>query len=339
VRRTLSQFPDVVKAEIDLKKQRAIVHVTPSFDQYVALEAAIQEGGGAIRMFHTRYLSPQPVYAALGVKGLDPEKLEHLEAKLKSVPGVRAAFIDPQRWYTNEHGLDVGGSVVFADPNPNLQPRLIQAARQAGFIFEPKMHEQDEAADRQWSELNHGLSGFLILLLTAFGILQLALRKPPALIKYGTVYAWVGLFLFLFIRGDDVFWPLGQRSWWEGFSETETIQHRIGIGLLIPVLLCDFWRVRKGWSLNPSFSRWGILAIGMIGSTMLYNHLHTTLEPAHYAMVERMNAEHVAMGTAVLLFAVSKFVWDTWQVPRRWGKYLWLIFLGILGVMLNLYVE
>src|SRR5262249_35599503 len=161
-------------------------------------------------MFHTRYLTPQPVYAIVAVRHRDSGKLDALQQRLQAVPGVRSAFIDPERWFTNENGLDVGGSVVFAEPSPELQPRLIHAAQQAGFIFEPKMHEQDEMADRQWSELNHGLSGLLLLILAMFGILQLTLREPPAFIKYGTVYVWVGLFLFLIIRSDPEYWPLGQ---------------------------------------------------------------------------------------------------------------------------------
>jgi hypothetical protein len=290
-------------------------------------------------MFHARYLTPQPVYATLAVKSRDAEKLDRLQQKLQAVSGVRSAFIDPERWFTNEKGLDVGGAVVFADPNPHLRQNLVWAAREAGFVFEPEMHEQDEVADRQWSELNHGLAGLFLLCVTALAILQAALSNPPAFIRYGTVYLWVGLFLFLFIRGDDIYWPLGQLSWWEGFREKETVQHRIGIGLLLPVIWGEYLRVRNGWRLNPSLTRWGVLAIGLIGSTMLYTNLHETLEPAHYAMVRRMNSEHVTMATTVLLFAVSKVVWDTWHLPRRWGQYLGLIFLGILGILLNLYVE
>jgi hypothetical protein len=59
VRRALNTFPEVVRAEIDLQNQQAVLQVRPSFDQYVALEEAVQEGGGAIRMFHTRLVMLQ----------------------------------------------------------------------------------------------------------------------------------------------------------------------------------------------------------------------------------------------------------------------------------------
>jgi hypothetical protein len=339
VRRTLSSFPDVVQAEVDLKKQQAFLQVRPSFDQYVALEEAVQEGGGAIRMFHTRYLIPQPVYACLGVMGLDADKLDRLEQRLKAVHGVRAAFIDEKRWYTNEQGLDVGGAVIFAEPNPRLEPALIRAAEAAGFVLEPRMHAADETAGRQWSEMNHAVAGLFLLFLTALAVLQIALPHPPAFVRYGTVWVWAAIFLFLFVRADADGWPLGPLSWWEGFRDRETLQHRLGIALLLPVMLGDFMRIRHGWTLNPSFTRWGILAIGAIGSGMLFTHLHTTLEPAHAAMIRRMNAQHLAMAAAVLGLAVSKFAWDTWRVPRGWGQYLWLLCLGFLGLLLNLYVE
>jgi hypothetical protein len=339
VRRTLNTFPEVIRAEVDLQKQQAVLQVRPSFDQYVALEEAVREGGGAIRMFQTRYRVPQPIYACLGVEGLDPDKLTRLEQKLKAVRGVRAAFVDQQRWYTNEQGLDVGGTVIFADPNPRLERALIRAAEEAGFVLEPTLHGPDEVADRQWSEMNHAVAGLLVLFLTAFAILQLALPQPPAFIRYGTVWVWVGLFLFLFVRADATSWPLGPLSWWEGLRDRETLQHRLGIGLFIPVILGDFLRLRRGGKLNASLTRWGVLAIGAIGSTMLFTHLHTTLEPAHAARVRRMNAEHLAMAAAIVGFAISKFVWDTWRVPHRWGQYLWLLCLGCLGLLLTLYVE
>ena len=82
-----------------------------------------------------------------------------------------------------------------------------------------------------------------------------------------------------------------------------------------------------------------MLAVGLGGSFMLFTHLHSSLDPAHYAMVVRMNAQHIAMATSALGFTLSKFAWDTWQVPRKWGQYVWLTFLGILGLILTLYVE
>jgi hypothetical protein len=45
-----------------------------------------------------------------------------------------------------------------------------------------------------------------------------------------------------------------------------------------------------GWGYD--ITGWGFLALGLIGSGMLFTHLHTTIEPAHEAMVRRMNAEH-----------------------------------------------
>jgi hypothetical protein len=338
VRRKLKQFPEIVQAEIDLKRQRGFFQALPTFDAYVALEHGMEDAGGAIHMFHPRYLVPRAYHAALGVKNHDQEKLDRLEARLKALPGVRTAIIDPDRWFTNEKGLDVGGAVVFADPSPPLEFLMIQEARNEGFLLETSDHDAGNS-DKEWSEMNHAFAGLCLLALAVCGMLQIGLRRPPWFIKYGTVLVWLALFVFLFICADRTSWPLGPISWWDGFRELDTAQHRIGIGLILVIAIGDFVRLKKGWSVNPALSRWGMLAVGLAGSIMLFTHLHTSLEPAHEKMVARMNAEHMAMAAAALLFSLSKFAWDAWRVPKRGGEYLWLGLLGVLGIILTMYVE
>ena len=339
VRRTLKRFPEIVKADISAQEQRATLWAKPSFNQWVALEHAIEDGGGFIKMFHPEYVVPQAYYATIGGRSRELEDVDRLQAKLQAVPGVRTALIDPERWFVNEKGLQIGGAVVFADRHPRLELGLINAAKEAGFLFEPKVHGHAADDHDEWSEMNHAFAGICLLFLAALGMLQLGLTRPPAWIRYGTVFIWLALFLFLFIRSDRNAWPLGKLSWWESFQEWDTAQHRLGIGLVLLIGFGDFLRIRKGWQVNPVLSRWTIFVIGVIGTTTLYMHRHETIDPEHYAMVARMNAQHVAMATTAGLFTLSKFAWDTWQVPRKGGQYVWLVFLGILGVLLALYVE
>jgi putative copper resistance protein D len=339
VRRTLSHFPGVVDAQVDLRKQQARLHVRPGFDQYRQLKQAVEAGGGEIQMFSASYVIPQPLYAALGVKDVAVEKMDRLRQRLQTVPGVRATIIDPNRWFTNENGLDVGGAAIFADPDPHVERDMTRAAEEVGFTLEPRMDGQRETQEREWSELNHRVAGLFLIFLAGLGLFQLGHPRPPRWIPSGTLVTWLGLFLFLLIRSDPEYWPIGKINWMEGFKDLESCQHRLGIGLLLPLMVGDFWRIRRGWKVNPALSRWGILAIAVIGGGMLFTHLHHTIDPAHTPMVRRMNLEHLGMATAVTLFGVSKFVWDTWKVPRGWGRSLWLIFLGILGLFLALYVE
>lgn len=348
----IKQFPEITRSDLDMKTGRLKMTAKPGFDQYVALQHSIEEAGGAIHMFDCRYVVPRAYYGMLGVKGRDADKAERLENSLRSIPGVRSVLIDPERWFVNEQGLDVGGFVIYADPNGKLEYSFKQKAKEAGYLLEMRDHGGGHGGggsgsslnpltfDRdQWSEMNHAFAGLCLLLLTAIGIMQIALPHPPTLVRYGSVIVWAILFVFLFIRSDRSSWPLGEIGWFESFRDWETAQHRLGQLLILLIGIGDFLRIRKGWKANPTFSRWGILALGVVGSGMLYTHLHTTIDPAHYAMVARMNFQHILMATAGLLFCLSKFAWETWRIPRRGGQYVWLGFLGLMGVILTLYVE
>jgi len=290
-------------------------------------------------MFHPKYLTPRAYYAMLGHQERTFENTEALQARLEAIPGVRSAIIDTERWFRNEKGLEVGGVVMFADFNPRIEIELARVAKETGWIVELRNHGHGAGDADEWSEMNHAFAGVCLLFLAVVGALQLALARPPWFIRYGSVIVWGLLFVFLFIRSDRGAWPLGPVGWFESFQEWDTAQHRVGQFLILLLGIGDFLRIRKGWSLNPALSRWGMLALGVVGSGMLFTHLHQTIDPAHYREVFRMNAQHIAMATAALLFAVSKFVWDTWKAPARGGQYLWLCFLGCMGLILTLYVE
>jgi hypothetical protein len=339
VRSKLERFPEIVSFDLDLSTGRATMEAEPTFYQYVALERAIGEAAGAIKMFHPSYLVPRAHYAMLGTDRLTQAGLEALRERLEAVPGVRVAVVDEDRWFINDAGLMVGGAVIFADRNPRLRLDLKRAAAEAGFVLEHRHHGDQAAEVEKWSMTNHAFAGLCLIFLAVLGMLQAGLASPPRWIRLGSPAIWLLLFVFLFIRADRSAWPLGEMGWWESFQDPEIAQHRLGIGLLGLVAMGDLFRVRSSMAVNPVLSRWGILLLGLVGSALLFRHQHHTLDPAHEWMVRRMNVQHLAMGSAGLLFALSKFAWDTWQIPRNWGRYLWLLFLMVLGILLNLYIE
>ena len=339
MRRKLKQFPEIVHSDLDVSTQRLKMRALPAFDQYVALEHNIEDGGGEIMMFHPRYITPRPYHATIGIRNHDLDKIEALKKRLQQVPGVRTVVVDAERWFTNPGGVDVGGAVVFADQNPRLELDLPSAAQEAGFIWEPKEHGHSSDDHDEWSEMNHAFAGLCLVLLSMLGMFQLALKDPPWIVRYGAPGIWLSLFVFLFIRSDRDAWPLGPLGWWESFRAWDTAQHRVGTGLILLIGIGDLLRIRKGLRVNPAFGKWGALTIGLGGSIMLYTHLHSTIDPTHFAMAWRMNVQHLMMATCALLISVTKFVWETWRQPRRGGEYVWLVWLMLLGVVLLLYVE
>jgi copper chaperone CopZ len=125
VQHALAQFPGILKPRFDVPREQVSLRVRPGFDRYGALKKAVEAGGGEIQMFHVTYLVPQPLYAALGVRDLQDDKMNRLRRRLQTVPGVRTTFIDPGRWFTNEQGVDVGGAALFVDPDPRLVKNLV----------------------------------------------------------------------------------------------------------------------------------------------------------------------------------------------------------------------
>ena len=132
MRSKIKRFPEIVDVQISRPAGMAWLQAKPSFDQYVALLHALEDAGGAIQMFHPAYLVPQAYYGMLGVKKRDDGLLFKLEDRLRAVPGVRTALVDQERWFTNAEGLDVGGVVIFADPNPRLELNLISTRNSSG---------------------------------------------------------------------------------------------------------------------------------------------------------------------------------------------------------------
>src|SRR4051794_5488963 len=233
VRQALAHFPGVLNPQFDVPREQVRLRVKPGFDQYAKLKEAVEAGGGEIKMFHAAYLVPQPLYTTLGVRDLQDDKLDRLRRRLGAVPGVRAAIIDPSRWFTNDQGLDVGGAVVFSDPDPRLEKNLERAASQAGFSLETRMDDPAAMHEQEFGVMNHRITGLLLLLLTGLGVLQITASQPPSWVRYGSLAVWLGLFVFIALRADPEYWPLGAINWLEGFKDRECCQHRLGAALLI----------------------------------------------------------------------------------------------------------
>ena len=125
------------------------------------------------------------------------------------------------------------------------------------------------AADLAWSEFNHNWAGFLVL---AIGVLALAYRTGRADWAKHWPLLFLVLAVFLFVRSDPKYWPLGDINWFEGLRDTEAVQHRLAILLIVGFALFE-WGVRTGRLTKPAFTY--VFPIGAaIGATMLMTHTH-----------------------------------------------------------------
>src|SRR5262249_29169140 len=93
-----------------------------------------------------------------------------------------------------------------------------------------------------FSEDNHQWSGVFVLLMGVFAALAGTGRASFA--RHWPLL-FLGLFVFLFLRADDSYWPLGPLPFLSGFAVPDVAQHR-AFTLLIVAFAVFEWRVQTG---------------------------------------------------------------------------------------------
>ena len=149
------------------------------------------------------------------------------------------------------------------------------------------------AADLAWSEFNHNWAGFLVL---AIGVLALAYRTGRADWAKHWPLLFLVLAVFLFVRSDPKYWPLGDINWFEGLRDTEAVQHRLAILLIVGFALFE-WGVRTGRLTKPAFTY--VFPIGAaIGATMLMTHTHALANVKEELLIEFTHTPLAILGVA-----------------------------------------
>ena len=189
-----------------------------------------------------------------------------------------------------------------------------------------------------YSEFNHHLAGFFVLLMGCAELSQ-ALHRPillwarfllPAAMLLGSV--------ILLIWSDHEAWPIGSRSFVQTFSghDPEIIQHKIyGVLLLLAgtvEALRRIGRISDGlWSTSlPLFA--------IIGGLMLFGHSHG-LHPS----AQKIAMHHAMMGTLAITAGLSKLLsgWfrSSLHMLSPAGEWFWAGLIVLIGIQLLIYSE
>ena len=186
--------------------------------------------------------------------------------------------------------------------------------------------------DRAWSEFNHNWAGIFVL---AIGLLALAERTGRARWARHWPLVFLGLAAFLFVRSDPSNWPMGDNGFFESFADTESLQHRL-IVLLVVAFSFFEWGVRTGYVKSPRAALVFPVLTG-IGAAFLLTHSHALSNFKEALLVEY---SHLMIGFFGVVAGWSR--WLELRLPPENAtipSWIWRICFVLIGLILIFYRE
>ena len=189
-----------------------------------------------------------------------------------------------------------------------------------------------------YSEFNHHLAGFFVLLIGCAELSQ-ALHLPSLL--------WARFLLpaamllgsgILLIGSDHEAWPIGSLSFAQTFSghDPEIIQHKIYGLLLFLVGMVEALRRTRRISAGP----WSVLLplFAIVGGLMLFGHSHGV-----HPSAQKIAIHHAMMGTMAATAGSSKLL-SNWfcsssHTRSRTWEWFWAGLIVFIGIQLLIYSE
>jgi copper resistance protein D len=198
----------------------------------------------------------------------------------------------------------------------------------------------NDAMDQAWSEYNHHWAGIIVL---AAGVLaccgNLASRRWPHHWFRNWPLLFIGLAVFIILRADPDAWPLGPRSFWRSFAESDVLEHRI-FALLITAFAVFEWAVETG-RLQSRRAAMVFPALCAFGGAFLMTHSHAVGALKDETLVEM---SHIP----IALFGVT-MGWGRWlqlRLPQGDSpkliaalNWIWPVCLALAGLVLLDYRE
>jgi len=189
-------------------------------------------------------------------------------------------------------------------------------------------------ADIAWSEYNHNCAGAVVFLM---GILALLSRSR----YFGWAKIWPLSFLllavFLFFRADPENWPLGPNGFWESFAQTDVLQHRLAVILIIVFAIFQY-RVETG-RVKSMAAALVFPAVCALGGVVLLTHTHGVTNVKEELLAEMSH-------TPLAIFGIMAG-WSRWlelRLPaenniKKYLAWVWPVCFIMVGLILMDYHE
>ncbi len=191
---------------------------------------------------------------------------------------------------------------------------------------------ENDAMDRAWSEYNHHWAGLIVFAAGFFALLARRIgwaRNWPLL--------FIALAVFILLRADPECWPLGPRSFWATFAESEVLEHRL-FAILITAFAIYEWAVQTG-RVRAMSAALVFPALCTIGGALLLTHSH-----ALGNVKDEMLAEMTHTPIALLGATAGMSRWVELRLPQegresRLASWVWPVCLVLVGIVLMDYRE
>ncbi|MGJ4968311.1 MULTISPECIES: copper resistance D family protein [unclassified Bradyrhizobium] len=188
------------------------------------------------------------------------------------------------------------------------------------------------AADIAWSEYNHHWAGIFVVLI---GLLALIERFAWG----GFARHWPLLFLvmaaFLFLRADEMAWPLGPIGFFASLRDPEVAQHRLFVVLIVLFGLFE-WRVRlRGQQAGRAALVFPLTVAA--GGALLLTHSHAIANIKDQLLIEM---SHTPLALCGIIAG-----WARWLELRLDGRisraaaWVWPVAFVLVGLILLDYRE
>ena len=195
-------------------------------------------------------------------------------------------------------------------------------------------------ADKQESEFNHHLAGFMVIFAGLFILAEGKVSVRWPLVRYAWPMCFFTAGLFLLIFSDTEIWPFGLQSPWYAITHNvEDLQHKTFAVILLALGYVAFQRARGRW--KRPWTAWFFPIVGAAGAILLLFHVHggDMHAPQAMATMEHIQKQHRWFATAGLGIALANGLAETPQKWQQWFRTAWPVLLVVLGVLLTRYTE
>lgn len=196
-------------------------------------------------------------------------------------------------------------------------------------------------ADKRFSEFNHRMAGFFVLLVGLLSLVESKLAERLAWARYFWSFLFFIPGVYLLIWSDPESWPTGDQTLsYVIHNNMQVLQHKLFSLLLLGLSAVEFVRIRKRLQSVWVSSIFPMLAAA--GALLLLYHdptAHADAGPNAHATMMAVQHQHVGFAIAGFGVALTKGIADVGKFKPRLFRNLFAVMMVILAGLLLTYTE